>query len=111
MRTCARRRAAAISSFCCRTGPGASSGRRRQYRQRRANQYAISASTLAEDPIAAAQRYEFIRFRPFIRPRPNDDVVVGDARPADESGMAVERRFRLSDTNRNVALKSEGERE
>ena len=42
-------------------------------------------------------------------PRPNDDVVVGDARPADGSRTAVERRFRVSDTNRNAALKSMGE--
>ena len=107
MRTCARRRAAAISSFCYRTGPGASSGRRRQYRQRRANQYTISPSTLAVGSISAAVRYEFIRLRSFILSSPNDDVVVGDA--ADGSRMAVERRLRLSD-NRNVSLKSTGER-
>lgn len=35
-------------------------------------------------------------------PRPNDDVAVGDARPADGSRTAV-------DTNRNAALKSMGE--
>jgi hypothetical protein len=28
-----------------------------------------------------------------VRPRPNDDVVVGDARPGDGSRTAVERRF------------------
>ena len=28
-----------------------------------------------------------------VRPRPNDDVVVGDVRPADRSRTAVERRF------------------
>ena len=44
------------------------------------------------------------------RPRPNDDVVVGDARPADESRTAVERRFRVSDTNRNAALNPWGKR-
>ena len=38
-----------------------------------------------------------------------DDVVVGDARPADGSRTAVERRFRVSDTNRNADLKSMGE--
>jgi hypothetical protein len=42
-------------------------------------------------------------------PVPNDDVVVGDARPADGSCTVVERRFRVSDTNRNGALKSMGE--
>jgi hypothetical protein len=55
-------------------------------------------------------RYEFIRLRSFILSNPNDDVVVGDAGSADGSRMAVERRFRLSD-NRNVSLKSMGERE
>src|SRR5947208_6585380 len=79
-----------FESFCHRAGRGASSGRRRQYRQRRANQHTVSASTLAEGRIAAAVGYEF------IGRRPNDDVVVGDARPADGSRMAVERRFRLS---------------
>ena len=33
----------------------------------------------------------------------------GDARPADGSRTAVERRFAQSDTNRNAALKSMGE--
>jgi hypothetical protein len=104
MRACVGRAAAIppFESFCDRAGRGASSGRRRQYRQRRATQYSISTKTLAEGQIAAAVRYEF------IRPSPNNDVVVGDARPADGSCMAVERRFRLSDTNRNVALKSMG---
>ena len=36
-------------------------------------------------------------------------LAVGDARPTDGSCTAVERRFRVSDTNRNGALKSMGE--
>ena len=39
----------------------------------------------------------------------NDDVVVGDACAPNKSRTAVECRFRVSDANRNAALKSMGE--
>jgi hypothetical protein len=99
MRACVGRRAAAIPSlslsYCA--GRGALSERRRQYRQWRANQYTISASTLTKYQIAAAVCCKF------SQPGPIDDAVVDAARPADRFRMAVECRFRLSDTNRNVA--------
>ena len=40
---------------------------------------------------------------------PDLATVVGDVRPADGSRTGVERRFRVSDTDRNAALKSMGE--
>jgi hypothetical protein len=41
------------------------------------------------------------------RPGPSNDVVVGDAGPADGSRAAVECRFRVSDTNLRERHKSE----
>jgi nitrate/TMAO reductase-like tetraheme cytochrome c subunit len=43
-------------------------------------------------------------------PRPNNDVMAGDASPASGLRTAVERRFRVRDSNRNATLKSMGEK-
>lgn len=73
-----------VDTSCRRAGRGTAFRRRREYRKRRPDQNHLG------------------------RTRPSDDVVVGNTRPADESRTAVERRFRLSDTNPNAALKSMG---